>query len=213
MKPWVAASGSWKNVTKFFTSSPLHVSLLFLVSAILLLVQHSILIHPHNVLGQNQALSASKVQTWTDNLSNIKTEFTYLPASPDIDKPIELKFNVVHLQNGTNLGDLSARVIILTTSGGQERSFIFPNVVTQNGSFSVNYLFPDSGSYQVISRINSKGFLTLASFSVFVPILSGGTTSTGNVSLLVFAASIAGIIGILAVVALKYIERKRRGHE
>ncbi len=201
------------DVTKFFTSSPLHVYLLILVSTILVLVQYSILIHPHNVLGQNQALSASKVQTWMDNLSNIKTEFTYLPASPGIDKPTQLKFNVVHLQNGTNLGDLSARVIVLTTSGRQERSFIFPNVVTHNGSFSVNYLFPDSGSYQVISRLDSKGFLTLASFSVFVPLLAGGTTSTNNVSLLVFAASIAGIIGILAVVAVKYIVRKRRGHE
>lgn len=213
MKPWVAASESWKNVTKFFTSSPLHVSLLFLVSTIFVLVQYSIIIHPPNVLGQNQALSASKVQTWMDNLSNIKTEFTYLPASPDIDKPTELKYNVVHLQNGTNLGDLFARVIVLTTSGGQERSFIFPNVSTHNGSFSVNYLFPDSGSYQVISRIDSKGFLTLASFSVFVPLLAGGTTSSSNVSLLVFTASIAGIIAILAVVAVKYIVRKRRGHE
>jgi hypothetical protein len=30
---------------------------------------------------------------------------------------------------------------------------------------------------------------------------------------LVFAASVAGIIGILTVVALKYIKRKRRGDE
>lgn len=110
------------------------------------------------------------------------------------------------MSNGTI--DIGAKV-----DSGQERFFIFPNVATHNGSFSVNYLFPGSGSYQVLSRINSKGFLTLGSFSIFVPIQVGVTTSTSNVSLLVFAASIAGIIGILTVVALKYIKRKRCGDE
>jgi hypothetical protein len=184
---------------------------LILAFTALLLAAYSVFSHPLNVLGQDLSLSASKPQIWIDNLSNIKTIFTYLPASPGIDKPTQLRFEMVHLQNGTKLGNLSARVIVLTTASGQERSFIFPNVVSHNGSFSVNYLFPDSGSYQVISRMDSKGFLTLVSFSIFVPIQAGGTTSTANVSFLVFAASVAGIIGILVVVAMKYIQRKRKG--
>jgi hypothetical protein len=158
------------------------------------------------VLGQDQSLPGSKPQTWIDKLNHIKTEFTYLPASPAIDKPTQLKFDVVHLQNGTKLGNLSARVIVLTTSSGQERSFVFPNVVSQNGSFSVKYLFPEFGSYQVISRIDSKGFSALSSFSVFVPIGDGGSISTSTL----LAAVVVGIIGIIVFVVLGPKKKKRR---
>jgi hypothetical protein len=161
----------------------------------------SIFIHPNDIFGQDQPVSDSKPQTWIDNLSNIKIEFTNSPGSPVIDKPTQLKFDVAHLQNGTKLSNLSARVIVLASVGGQQRSFIFPNVVSHNGSFSVKYLFPDSGSYQVISRIDSVGLLNLASFNVFVP--------TNN-SLRIFAASIVGIIGIAIVMALRYTETKRK---
>lgn len=186
---------------------PLYICLLILSFTLLPLVAYSIFSHPHNALAQDQSLSTSKPQTWIDNLSNIKIEFTYSPASPSIDKPTQLKFDGVHLQNGTKLGNLSARVIVLASAGEQQRSFVFPNVVSENGSFSVNYLFPDSGSYQAISRIDSKDFITLASFSVFVPIQAGVTTNIANFSLLIFAASVAGIIGIVIVVALRYIQR------
>jgi hypothetical protein len=158
------------------------------------------------VLGQDQSLPASKPQTWIDKLNNIKTEFTYLPASPAIDKLTQLKFDVVHLQNGTKLGNLSARVIVLTTSSGQERSFVFPNIVSQNGTFSVKYLFPEFGSYQVISRIDSKGFSALSSFSVFVPIGGGGSISTSTL----LAAAVTGIIGIIVFVVLGPKKKKRR---
>ncbi len=167
----------------------------------------TVIIQSHNALAEVQSPSASKVQTWIDNLSNIKTEFKYLPSIPVIDTPTELKFNVVHLQNGTNLGDLLARVIVLTTSSGQERSFIFPNIGTHNGSFSVKYLFPDSGSYQVISRISPKNFLTLTSFNVFVPIQAQGN---GNVTTTIFAASLTLIIAIIVIIVIMFIRNRRK---
>jgi hypothetical protein len=117
---------------------------------------------------------------------------------------------VVNLQNGTRLDDLLARVVVLTTSSGQERSFKFPNILAQNGSFSVKYLFPDSGSYQVISRIDSKGFLTLASFNVFIPLQALGTANIISTSLLVFSASLAGIIGIIAFIVLSQVEKEEK---
>jgi hypothetical protein len=117
-----------------------------------------------------------------------------------------LRFDIVHLQNGTKLGKLSARVVILTTASGQERSFIFPNIVSNNGSFTVTYLFPDSGSYQVLLRIDTKGFITLSSFRVFVPMHAGDI-----VSFLVFTVLVVVIVPILSVVAINYINyRKKR---
>ena len=157
------------------------------------------------MLGQGVPLSGSTPESWIDNLSSIKIIFTYSPASPVIDKPTHLRFDVVQLQNGTKLGNLSARVIVLSTAGGQERSFIFPKVVSNNGSFSVTYLFPDSGSYQVISRIDSKDFVTLSSFRVFVPL-----QARDIIGYLVFTALLAGIVAIPAVVAIKYMPRRKR---
>lgn len=196
----------YNNINKFFTLTPLHICLSIIASAVLLL-HFSIFIHPNDVLGQDQPISDSKPQTWIDNLSNIKIDFTNSPASPVIDKSTQLKFDVAHLQNGTKLDNLTARVIVLANAGEQQRSFIFPNIESHNGSFSVKYLFPDSGSYQVISRIDSIGLINLASFNIFVPIQAGAAAGPTNVSLLIFAGSMAGIIGII-VVALRYIRRK-----
>ena len=194
------------NISNFLSLTPLHICVLILVFTAFLLVHYGIFINPHIVLGQDVSLSGSNPQIWIDNLSSIKTIFTYSPASPVIDKPTQLRFDVVQLQNGTKLGNLSARVIVLSTASGQERSFIFPNVVSNNGSFSVTYLFPDSGSYQVISRIDSKGFVTLSSFRVFVPMQAGDI-----VSFLAFTALVVGIVAILAIVAIKYMQRRNRG--
>jgi hypothetical protein len=193
------------NITKFFDLAPLHIRVLILIFTTFLSAQYGIFIYPHNVLGQSLSVANSTPQTWIDKLSGIKTIFTYSPASPAIDKPTQLRFDVVQVQNGTKLDNLSARVVVLSTTSGQERSFIFPNVVSNNGSFSVTYLFPDSGSYQVISRINTKGFVTLSSFKVFVPMQAGDI-----VNFLVFTVVVTGIVGILAIVAIKYMQRRNR---
>lgn len=198
------------NTNNSFTILPVHICLSILTVAILLLVYHSNFINSHYALGQDQSFSASKPQTWIDNLSNIKVEFANSPTTPVIDKPTQINFDVLHLQNGTKLENLSARVIVLANAGDQQRTFIFPNIVSNNGSFSVKYLFPDSGTYQIISRVDSKGSITLASFSLFVPLPGGNPTGPTDFNLIIFAASIAGIIGILIVVTLRYIQSKRR---
>jgi hypothetical protein len=53
-----------------------------------------------------------------DKLNNLKIQFTYLPEKPIIDTPTELKFNVQNLQSGSQMKDLSARVVVLTNTGG-----------------------------------------------------------------------------------------------
>ncbi|HYV52551.1 MAG TPA: hypothetical protein VE971_04585, partial [Candidatus Eisenbacteria bacterium] len=89
---------------------------------------------------------------------------------------------------------LTATVFIITNSTGQERTFKFNHLHTTNGTFSVNYLFPDSGFYQIITRINSNNppSISLASFSVIV------TPDTGSLSfiitlLVIISALVAGV--------------------
>jgi hypothetical protein len=121
-----------------------------------------------------------------------------------------LKFNIQNSQTGTPLRNLVARVVIVTNSGGQERSFKFTNITAPNGSFSVNYLFPDTGVYQVISRIYSKDASILASFKVPVPIQPFGVINTNNINPLILPAGLVGIAGAIAVISFLIMIRKRK---
>lgn len=48
--------------------------------------------------------------------------------------------------------------------------FRFENITVPNGNFSVEYLFPDDGTHQVLTRIDKgTSVQVLASFNVFVP--------------------------------------------
>src|SRR5690242_7113059 len=156
-----------------------------------------------------QTIAGNGTQLWADKENNVKVQFTYSPQTPIIDKPTQLKFSVQNLQTGTPLKNLIARVVIVTNSSGQERSFKFTNITAPNGSFSVNYLFPDTGVYEVISRTYSKDAPTLASFKVLVPFQPFGVINTNNINPLILIAGLVGIAGAIAVVTFFVIMRKR----
>jgi hypothetical protein len=186
-----------------FSSAILLASLLFSVMIEIIVVV--ILSLNTAALGQTSSSSSSsssvnRTQTWIDKLNNLKIQFRYLPENPAIDTPTELKFNVLNLQTGSHLKDLSARIVVLTNSGGQQRSFKFTNISAADGNFSVKYLFPDSGSYQVLSKIDSKNSSTLSSFNVIVPFQPLGTINVSNLNPLILPASLAGIIGTIVIV-------------
>jgi hypothetical protein len=157
-----------------------------------------------------QTNTGNGTQLWVDRENNVKVQFTYLPQTPIIDTPTQLKFNIQNSQTGTPLRNLVARVVIVTNSGGQERSFKFTNITAPNGSFSVNYLFPDTGVYQVISRIYSKDASILASFKVPVPIQPLGVINTNNINPLILPAGLVGIAGAIAVISFLIMIRKRK---
>jgi hypothetical protein len=186
-----------------FSSAILLASLLFSIMIAIIVVV--ILSLNTAALGQTSSSSSSsssvnRTQTWIDKLNNLKIQFRYLPENPAIDTPTELKFNVLNLQTGSHLKDLSARIVVLTNSGGQQRSFKFTNISAADGNFSVKYLFPDSGSYQVLSKIDSKNSSTLSSFNVIVPFQPLGTINVSNLNPLILPASLAGIIGTIVIV-------------
>jgi len=157
-----------------------------------------------------QTNTGNGTQLWVDRENNVKVQFTYLPQTPIIDTPTQLKFNIQNSQTGTPLRNLVARVVIVTNSSGQERSFKFTNITAPNGSFSVNYLFPDTGVYQVISRIYSKDASILASFKVPVPIQPFGVINTNNINPLIFPAGLVGIVGVIVVVSFLIMMKKRK---
>ena len=55
-------------------------------------------------------------------------------------------------------------VLFLICQPQQYRNYKFDNIVVPNGQFSVHYLFPDVGLFEVITRVAA-----LAPFKVVVP--------------------------------------------
>lgn len=180
---------------------------LLIMATFIIIVAAVTLYSNSSALGQT--IVGNGTQLWTDKENNVKVQFTYSPQTPIIDKPTQLKFSIQNLQTGTPLKNLIARVVIVTNSSGQERSFKFTNITAPNGSFSVNYLFPDTGVYQVISRTYSKDAPTLASFKVLVPFQPLGVINTNNINPLILTAGLVGIAGAIAVVTFFVIMRKR----
>jgi hypothetical protein len=162
-----------------------------------------------DAVGQSSSSSNTTQQIWIDKLNNLKIQFGYSPELPVIDAPTELKFSVQNLQTGEQLKDLSARVVVLSNAGGQQRSFKFSNIASApNSTFSVKYLFPDSGLYNTITKIDSKDFTSLASFNVFVPFSQPSTVNVSNLNPIVIPA-IGGIIAATVGVALIRKIKKR----
>lgn len=138
---------------------------------------HSTLPHlPGNVLSNaifaqssvNDTEPLNETQEWISEKDNIKILFTYQPERPIIDTFTKLEFSVINLTSNENLKDFDARVVVTLPDG--QRLFRFENITVPDGDFSVEYIFPDDGTHQVLARID-KGTLVrgLASFNVFVP--------------------------------------------
>jgi hypothetical protein len=189
-------------------SSSSRVTLLIMATSIIIVVAAAVTLYS-NSSALGQTIAGNGTQLWTDKENNVKVQFTYSPQTPIIDKPTQLKFSIQNLQTGTPLKNLIARVVIVTNSSGQERSFKFTNITAPNGSFSVNYLFPDTGVYQVISRTYSKDAPTLASFKVLVPFQPLGVINTNSINPLILTAGLVGIVVAIAVVTFFVIMRKR----
>jgi hypothetical protein len=108
----------------------------------------------------------NETQEWVSQKDAVKILFTYQPEKPIIDTFTKLEFSVINMTNNENLKDFDARVVV--TNG--QRLFKFENITVRDGDFSVEYIFPDDGTHQVITRIDKGADVqVLASFNVFVP--------------------------------------------
>jgi hypothetical protein len=114
----------------------------------------------------NLTLPLNKTQEWISQKDNVKILFAYQPERPIIDTFTKLELSVINLTNNENLKDFDARVVV--TNG--QRLFRFENISVPEGNYSVEYIFPDDGTHQVITRIDKGADVqVLASFNVFVP--------------------------------------------
>lgn len=166
----------------------------------------------------------NKTQEWISEKDNIKILFTYQPERPIIDTFTKLEFSVINLTSNENLKDFDARVVVTLPNG--QRLFRFENITVPDGDFSVEYIFPDDGTHQVLTRIDKGTSVRgLASFNVFVPhqappsILNPFPTPPGSdlgdnpgvllSMILAIVLPIAGIFGLIVILKMGKSKSKK----
>lgn len=137
---------------------------------------------------------------WNDTENNVRIIFNFSPANPVVNTPTDLEFSVRNLQTNDHLKNLTAGVVILTNTSGHERTFKFNNIYSRNGDFSVKYLFPDLGIYQVVTRVNSNSPLAIILASFRVTVLPE-TSFLSNITIAVIVTAI--VAGIAYFVSTK----------
>ena len=120
---------------------------------------------------------ANDIKTWTDESTNIKIQFSYLPLYPFVGNNTALNFKVTDLKTGVPLELAHVHVVIIknvtatfTSSGtvSNKDDFVtYDNITSSHGIFFIRYHFEQEGMHQIIVRINTKnGGIALASFGV-----------------------------------------------
>lgn len=144
-------------------------------------------------------------KTWLDKDNNIKIIFSSAPAQPTIATPSMLSFTVENLQTGKPVTNLLARLVILGGPSNQETTFRMTNISAPYGHYSVNVIFPDIGTYQVITRVTSQSHdvSSLASFTVAVPALQSTLNLFGGNYIIEISLLVAVAAGVASFLILK----------
>jgi hypothetical protein len=164
-------------------------------------------IHNNSSIFPNIALAqtinnSSKTQLWVDKEDNAKIIFDYDPESPVIGSPTDLLFSIEDLHTGH---EIKERLHVQVVIANEREIFKIINSIFTEGNFSVSYAFPDSGSYKVILKIESKNIEEAPSFNVFVPTQAlSSTTKLFNILLLSYVIPImSATAGIAIYIAYK----------
>jgi hypothetical protein len=145
-------------------------------------------------------IDSNNTQIWKKSQDNLEIQFGYKPEKPIIDTFTNLAFSVTNSQTGEHMKDSNASVTV--TNG--LRLFKFQNISVPEGDFSVDYLFPDDGTHQVLLRLDRNDSIHLASFQVFVPHQSPPTPLSDSQNVLIVLA----LLGAVAVITIVILKRK-----
>jgi hypothetical protein len=159
---------------------------------------------------QQDNKSVSMIQEWIDPKENLKIQFRYSPAKPMLYTLTDLKLSIQDLNTGNNLNDLFANIAILK---GDRIFFKSNNITLENGDLLLKVQFVEDGNYQLISQIRSKEniSITLASFSILVPLQPFGSFNFYSIAPLVLPIGLVAIFGTAAVVIfLILVSRKEK---
>jgi hypothetical protein len=173
----------------------------FLLTTLLLLPLMLPHVFLHLAYGQ---VGKNSTESWIDRENNIKILFSTTPAPPTKGTPCVLRFTIQNLETDDPVRSLLARVAIFGGSSNQETTFLLTNISAPDGRFSINVIFPNIGSYQIITRLMSQSHdvSSLASFTVSVPAMQSSNVFGGNYIIWI-SLLIAIIVGVASFLVLK----------
>jgi hypothetical protein len=136
-----------------------------------------VLISTLDALPANAQVGGSPVQQIQQN--GITMQFSYYPSSPVINDYTNLTFNVVNTTTGVPMQNFVASVTVsnVVNFTGGSGYYNFSSITVPNGTFSVNYAFPNDGLFPVFLRVNYPTLIygpnspiAIGEFKVFVPV-------------------------------------------
>jgi hypothetical protein len=176
-----------------------------MLTILLLLITISLYVFPAYA-----QVTTNGTKTWLDRENNIKILFRTIPEQPTIGTTSTLRFTVQNLQTGKPVTNLLANVVIVGGTINQEAPIPFPNISAVDGNFSIDVIFPNKGSYQVITKITSSrthDVASLASFTVTVPAPAPAMQYAFNLSernyIIWVALLTASAVGVASFLILK----------
>ena len=155
------------------------------------------------VYSAHAQLQGSAVQQ-QESPHGIIMQFSYYPASPVINNFTTFQFNVLNSTTNNPLQNYVATVIVGNVVGftGGSSYFNFSKIQVQNGNFSVNYSFPNDGTFPVYLRVDTTKNIDVARFQVIVPPPTNVFSSGDNTIIYGVAIAAAGT-GVGMVMILK----------
>ncbi len=123
------------------------------------------------------------------NQNGVVMQFEYSPSSPTIDNYTTLMFSVINSTTGKPVQNYVGSVTVSNVAGftGGSGYYNFSKIEVTNGSFSVNYAFPNDGLFPIFFRadyptsIYGPGSpIAIAEFKVIVPppqVIPGNNTT------------------------------------
>ena len=101
----------------------------------------------------------------------IAMQFSYYPANPTINGFTTFTFNVINSTTQQPLQNFVASVMVgnvINFTGGSSY-YNFSKITVPDGNFSVNYAFPNDGTFPVYLRVDTPSTISIARFQVLVP--------------------------------------------
>jgi hypothetical protein len=145
----------------------------------------------------------NSTESWINRENNIKILFSATPAPLTKSTPSVLRFTVQNLETGDPVTSVLARVAIFGGPSNEEATFLLTNISAPDGRFSINVVFPNTGSYQIITRLMSQihDVSSLASFTVTVSAMQSSNIFGGNYIIWILLIAIA--VGVASFLVLK----------
>ena len=147
-------------------------------------------------------LDTSPVQQ-QESPHGIIMQFSYSPASPVINGFTTFQFNALNSTTNQPLQNYVATVIVGNVAGftGGSSYYNFSKITVPNGNFSVNYAFPNDGTFPINLRVDTANYIDVGRFQVVVPpptyAVAGGDNTIIYVGAAVVAAGVAAGVVIM----------------